>query len=448
MDSGKIFLAKLPQGLLGKENSYLLGALLVGKFQQLAMARQAKQTAARRDFWIFIDEFHQFITPSMAQILSGARKYRIGLTLAHQELQQLERNRDVASAVMSNPSTRIVFRVGDADAKKLAEGFSYFEAKDLQNLETGQAIARVERADFDFNLSVPFPVGANRLDAAAIRDKIITGSREKYASPRVEVEVALQAKVEPQTKRPSKTTSLAAPLSPKVSQTDPLVSDSGLQKQTEPKGHSVSSEPTPKEPAASPAASRADDVKPLRDTPPVRDLGRGGVQHKAIQKRIKEAAERLGFRSTIEKEILSGRGSIDLFLERRPQTIACEISISTTVDHEVGNVEKCVKEKIPSVVVICIDEDRVRRISAAVVGSLGEEVASNVLYFMPDAFIAHLESLPHENSPETAIPSIRRGYKIRRSVSGLTSAERRAQEEITIRTIAESMQRSKKKKGE
>ena len=157
MDSGKIFLAKLPEGLLGKENSYLLGTLHVSKFQQLAMSRQAKQIAARRDFWIYIDEFHNFITPSMAQILSGARKYRIGLTLAHQELHQLERNRDVASAVLSNPYTRIVFRVGDNDAKRLADGFAFFEVRDLQNLETGQAICRIEKADNDFNLTVPFP---------------------------------------------------------------------------------------------------------------------------------------------------------------------------------------------------------------------------------------------------------------------------------------------------
>src|SRR6185369_530541 len=66
MDSGKIFLAKLSQGLLGKENSYLLGTLLVSKFQQLAMARQSKQQALRKEFWVYIDEFHNFITPSMA----------------------------------------------------------------------------------------------------------------------------------------------------------------------------------------------------------------------------------------------------------------------------------------------------------------------------------------------------------------------------------------------
>jgi hypothetical protein len=92
---------------------------------------------------------------SLAEILTGARKYRIGLILAHQELRQLQRDGEVAAAVLSNPCTRICFRFGDDDARKLADEFSFFEKSDLQNLHIGQAVCRVERSDFDFNLIVP-----------------------------------------------------------------------------------------------------------------------------------------------------------------------------------------------------------------------------------------------------------------------------------------------------
>lgn len=92
MDGGGILLAKLSQGLIGEENSQLLGSLLVAKLNQLAIARQARDVAARRPFFVYLDEFHHFITPSLGAIVTGARKYGIGLTLAHQSLRQLQRH--------------------------------------------------------------------------------------------------------------------------------------------------------------------------------------------------------------------------------------------------------------------------------------------------------------------------------------------------------------------
>ncbi len=188
MDGGKIFLAKLSEGLCGAENSYLLGTLLVSKFQQIAMSRQAQQVAVRKDFWLYIDEFDHFITPSMAEILKGARKYRLGLTLAHQELHQLQGDPKVESAVATHPCTRIVFRVGDDDAKKLGEGFESFDARSLKTLEKFHAIARVERNDFDFNLALRKPDLSDYSNER--KEAVIAASRAKYATPRAEVEAA------------------------------------------------------------------------------------------------------------------------------------------------------------------------------------------------------------------------------------------------------------------
>jgi hypothetical protein len=423
MDSGKIFLAKLPQGLMGTEDSYLFGTLLVSKFQQLAMSRQAQQMSLRRDFWLYIDEFDNFITPSMAEILKGARKYRLGLTLAHHELHQLERNADVASAVMSHPATRIVFRVGDEDAKKLAEGFSFFEAKDLKNLEVGQAIARVERSDFDFNLSVPLPEKVEEEEAAERRQEVITASREKYGTPRAQVEAALL--------RASEIEKPAEKVIPKppIVEVKPPVADQAPTK--------IALPAPPPPPIVAPPETKSASV-PERKTPRVpTDLGRGGAQHQAIQQRIKHAAEILGFRSTIEKQILDGQGSVDLLLERSGQTFACEISITTTIDHEVGNVAKCLKAGFPGVAVICIDEERLKRIEAAVAGSLGSGLATRVVYYQPDGFIAHLRELPPHVPKAQEVPETRRGYRIRRTVTKLTPEEQRQREEAAIRSIAE-----------
>jgi hypothetical protein len=424
MDSGKIFLAKLPEGLLGRENSYLLGTLLVSKFQQIAMSRQAQQIAARRNYWIYADEFANFITPSMAEILSGARKYRIGLTLAHHELHQLQRNPEVASAVMSHPFTRIVFRVGDDDAKKLAEGFSYFESKDLRNLETGQAVCRVERSDFDFNLSVPLPASLDANAAAARRQEVITSSRKKYGTARADVE-AIQAKsresvaaVEPQSSPPAKPVVEL----PKVSEVPKAAETPAIVEITPPVATEIPKEQPPV----------------IKHEPP-RDLGRGGAQHQAIQHRIKQAAEALGFRSVIEKPVLDGQGSVDLWLERTGQTIACEISISTTIDHEVRNVVKCLKAGVPKVAIICLDEERLRKIGSAVSGSLGSELAARVEYFQPDQFVTYLKTIPAEIPKEQT--TVRRGYKIKRVISEISTEQQKEKEAAAIRAIADSMRK-------
>ena len=434
MDSGKIFLAKLPEGLLGRENSYLLGTLLVSKFQQIAMSRQAQQIAARRDYWLYIDEFANFITPSMAEILSGARKYRIGLTLAHHELQQLQRNPEVASAVMTHPYTRIVFRVGDDDAKKLAEGFSYFEAKDLRNLETGQAIARVERSDFDFNLSVPLPVEPDKNAAAARRQEVVTVSREKYATPRADVEAMLaKSRATPRTDEPPPTSPPSKRLEPKPPIAPPPAPSSQAPPTLQiplppPLSEILKSEPAP--------------VVEIHEPPRERSQGRGGPEHQAIQKRIKSEAEKLGFRSAIEKSVLEGQASIDVWLERDGLVIACEISFTNTEDNESSKIIRCLKDGILKFAVICVDERKLRRIAAAISSGIKADLASRVEYFQPNPFMEYLKTLPIE--PKKKSVKIRRGYKVKHSQSSGSTGEQIAKEKAAIRAIAESMQQKKK----
>lgn len=450
MDTGKIFLAKLPEGLLGRENSYLLGTLLISKFHQLAMARQAKNIAVRRDYWIYADEFANFITPSMAEILSGARKYRIGLTLAHHELHQLQRSPEVASAVMTHPFTRIVFRVSDDDAKKLADGFSFFEANDLKNLETGRAIVRVQRSSFDFNLSVILPDQVDEAQAATRRQEVITGSRKKYGTPRSEVEAMLRQAwdVEQSIPKPKKENAPSAQnappvvLPPPISQPiegpkakrpelpQPTVSEKTGDAAVKIKQPSIAEPLIPKEQTIA--------IPTVKREPP-RDLGRGGSQHQAIQQRIKQAAEELGFRAVIEKSVLDGQGSVDLWLERASQTIACEISITNTIDYEVGNIIKCIRAGVPKVVMICLNEERLRKIAAAISGSLGSETAACVEFFQPDQFIAYLKNLPMEQPKESA--EVRRGYKIKRVLSEHAIEQYKEKEAIAIRAIADSMRK-------
>lgn len=431
MDTGKIFLAKLPQGQIGKENAYLFGSLLMSKFQQQAMSRQAQAKADRRPFWLYVDEFHHFITSSVVEILTGARKYNLGLILAHQELRQLQQDADVSGAVMSNAGTRIVFRVGDADARTLAEGFVSFEADSLRKLGTGDAICRVERSDFDFNLTVRLP---EKIPDTATRERVIASSRTKYATPRAEVQAALLKQFETFAE-PEK-----SPPSPeKVSKPKP------------PEQAAQLAPPLVIVPPPEPPATPAEIPKPAaRIIPPPSDMGRGGEQHQSIQQRLKAVAEELGFLSTIEKEVLDGEGSIDLALEKDGYGVACEITITTTIDHEFGNIKKCIRAGFALVAVISPKAERLRQMEEAIKAGLEPSESARVGYFLPDQFITWLRELaPTITAPSTAppVPSERttRGYKVRRSAAKLTEEERLAKEDIALKAIAQSMKKPRKK---
>ncbi len=167
-DRGLIFLGKLATGAIGEDNAALLGSLLVSKFHQVTIAREAQAVEDRRPFFLYIDEFHHVATPSMASLFSGARKYRLGLTVAHQDLFQLHKNvPEVERSLLANAYTRVCFRAGEADARDLAKGFSFFEPEDLMGLGLGEAVCRVGGRGADFNLRTEKLPGVERDEARA-----------------------------------------------------------------------------------------------------------------------------------------------------------------------------------------------------------------------------------------------------------------------------------------
>ena len=89
MDSKKILLIKLPKGRLQEEIMGFLGAMLVTKIYQTAMGRQGTDKNSRTPFFLYIDEFQNFATDTFSEILSEARKYGLGLIVAHQFIQQI-----------------------------------------------------------------------------------------------------------------------------------------------------------------------------------------------------------------------------------------------------------------------------------------------------------------------------------------------------------------------
>jgi type IV secretory pathway TraG/TraD family ATPase VirD4 len=187
MDKKKILLVNLAKGKVGEINANLLGMIIVSKLQMTALERADLPEEQRNDFFLYIDEFQNFITESIATILSEARKYRLELIIAHQYMKQLEDNKGkttVRDAVLGNAGTIVSFRIGVEDADILQKEFApVFGSYDLLNVEQYTAYVKLlidNTAARPFNMLTYPPQPGNPELAAAIKEL----SRLKYGRPR------------------------------------------------------------------------------------------------------------------------------------------------------------------------------------------------------------------------------------------------------------------------
>jgi hypothetical protein len=130
MDSGKILLIKLSKGLIGDLNTQLLGLVIVARLQMAAMSRVDIPEEKRKDFYLYVDEFQNFATDSFCSILSEARKYHLGLIMAHQYINQLvvtkfgSTSSQIRDAVFGNVGTMMSFKIGAEDAEYMTKEYA------------------------------------------------------------------------------------------------------------------------------------------------------------------------------------------------------------------------------------------------------------------------------------------------------------------------------------
>lgn len=343
----RILLAKLSLGLLGEDNASLLGSLLVSQLHQAALRRQQVGKELRSPAFVYVDEFQHFVTPSMASLLSEGRKYAVGLVLAHQTLAQMSGS-GVENAVMGNASTRLIFRVGDADAGKLASGLSFFTAPDLLNLGRGQAVARLGSAERDCNLTTAPP-------------SLPLRSGNPISWPTVEPEPD-----DPNDEEEVQEDHSSAP------------SRSGLE--------------------SSPSSS------PDAFLPVIHPKSRHwGAEHKYLAQVVARLGQERGFRAIHEEPVSGGR--VDVSLRRADLAIACEISVSTEVTHELGNARKCLAAGFQHVVLIATDEGKRSRLHSAS-AELGRP---EIRVCSPEELAQFLDTLQVPEAGEKLV----RGYKVR-----------------------------------
>jgi hypothetical protein len=187
MDERRVLLFKLSDGLLGEENAQLLGQLAVAKLQIAALSRANIPQHKRELFLTYVDEFQRFANiaaTSYEVMLSRARKYGLGLVLAHQQMGQIGEN--LMREILGNVGTVVAFQVGATDARRLSrelvgevDGHLVpVEPELLVSLRTGEAICRIGRSVFRMR-TLPPPQGGS----ARVRDEAVRRSRTRYGRP-------------------------------------------------------------------------------------------------------------------------------------------------------------------------------------------------------------------------------------------------------------------------
>lgn len=167
MQDGKIILCKLAKGLTGEINSQLIGRMVAMQIKLAALKRAALDPKDRHPYFLYVDEFQNYVSQSFESILSEARKYKLGLTIAHQYIDQLKQewlggNMDLSKTIFGNVGTMFILKTGATDAEFLEKELSpEFTQSDIQASETFKGIMKMsinnsQSRPFSLSAKIPY----------------------------------------------------------------------------------------------------------------------------------------------------------------------------------------------------------------------------------------------------------------------------------------------------
>lgn len=117
-EGGRVILINTAQDLLKQEGSELFGRFFIALIAQIALERAAIPESQRKPVFFYIDEAAPYIDKNIETILTQARKYKVGLILAHQHLGQIPAN--IRQTLAANTSIKMAGGVSNQDAAALA----------------------------------------------------------------------------------------------------------------------------------------------------------------------------------------------------------------------------------------------------------------------------------------------------------------------------------------
>jgi hypothetical protein len=434
LNEGKIILINTAKDLLGQEGSAIFGRFFIALIAQAAVQRAAIPAYERVPSFVYIDEAQDYFDENISHLLNQARKYRVGLILAHQNLDQL--GLGLRSSILA--STTIKF-AGGLSAKDAAVLDSEFRCSPEFLLAQKKQRGHTEFACHVKNytskaLSVTVPLGyVESLPSLepSEQEMLLADNRVRYSGPPM-LPSYLPSPV-PRSRRVDSTADKAEPDDEASLPIEPeaLAAPKVAPSVIDPERAVI---PTAPEPATKKRS------KTIKIPGVVVEAGRGGHQHKYLQHLIKQLAEERGFRASIEESILDGAGRVDVALVRGEQRVAFEISVTTNRDHELGNVEKCLAAGYSDIVLVGSNERHVNSLGKFIEENLEEGDQGKVRYVVPEGLIEYLDLLgePPQPTEQTV-----RGYKVRTVQQVVDPKDAAARRHAVAEVIARSIRRPK-----
>jgi hypothetical protein len=190
MDEGKILLVNLSKGDIGEDQSNYFGTILTSLIWMAAYQRTKIPEKKRRDFFLYIDEFQNFATPSFADITSEGRKFHIALTVSHQNVAQIK-DQNVLKVMAGNSHTMICFRAGPGDETFMLPFMKpAIDKGDIINLAPHHFFIKTVADESELAFSgITVPLECT--ESPKLADRIISASRKRYATPRKDIEAYL-----------------------------------------------------------------------------------------------------------------------------------------------------------------------------------------------------------------------------------------------------------------
>jgi hypothetical protein len=446
MDHRKMLLIKLDKGKL-KGAADLLGSLLMAKIQMAAFSRSDVPQSKRTPFYLYIDEFQNFASESFMVLLSEARKYGLSLIMAHQTLAQIPE--ELRSLILGNTGIQIYFRLNRHDASLLAkEGFEYsgYEVKSMSlyrgpdfwslgeewehytealqtlpprvcyakhkieggiipfttvHIEPAWETLGIKEEEYSEFLKI-YPFGKNYLIS---REELaaLSYQRQRFIKERVEEKLVKEKKL------------VEIPHKPYLEKVERRVK---------------------KEPAVGVLKEKVEVALPEVEE-------KKKSQHRYLQSLIRRMAEKKGFRAVIEQPTPDGRGKVDVSLEHDGRKIACEISITTTDEQELSNIEKCLAAGYEKVILCSPEKKSLEKIRTLISKRLKPTDQEKVLFFQPEELFFFLEK---EAASLVGKEERIKGYKVKVQYQPVMESEKKAKREAVGQVILQALRRMKEEK--